>query len=206
MTSPTSVVILARRCGLAPPQWVHPDSPARFADFALATAEAEAEAEAEAASERVANWLSFDGLGATAWRWCILTPIASGRPLDLASLVRCLDHMTAAHVLAYAAIKECLPEARLAMTAGVTGIYELDRLVLDILLARSAGVDRFEMGPWLAGRRSAFNTATPPPRGRIGTVLRAGVGAAIAGERALPTAVSAVYASPYARTIDGVER
>ena len=199
MTSRTRVLILARRNGLAPPQWTHPDAPARFAALALTAAKTEAE------SERVAHWLSFDGLGATAWRWCILTPIASGRPLDIASLVRCLDHMTAAHVLAYAAIKECRPDARVGVTAGATGIYELDRLVLDILVARSDGVDRFEIGPWLTSRRSAFNAATPPPRGRVGTVVRAAAAAAIAGERALPTAVSAVYASTHIRPIDAVE-
>lgn len=199
MASPPSVLILAPRSGLAPPQWVHPDTPARFASLALAASKKEAEA------ERVPNWLSFEGLGATAWRWCILTPIASGRPLDVASLVRCLDHMTAAHVLAYAAIKECLPEARVGVTAGATGIYELDRLVLDVLVARSDGVGRFEMGPWLAARRAAFNAATPPPRGRIGTLVRGAAAAAIAGERALPTAVSAVYASTHVRPIDAVE-
>jgi hypothetical protein len=80
-------------------------------------------------------------------------------------------------------------------------LYEIDRLLTDVLLARHHGIDRPDLGTWLADRRSGYLAAMGPVP-PLERALRRFAGSVLPVDRALPTAVDAVYASPHELTLD----
>jgi beta-glucosidase/6-phospho-beta-glucosidase/beta-galactosidase len=116
-------------------------------------------------------------------------------------LVRTLDHMLAAHVMAYAAVHRHQPEATVSTNNHASSLYELDRLLLDVLLARNHGVERPELRPWLRRRRRAYYAALPPPS-PADAVLRRLTASIVPLDQALPRAVAATYDSPFGRSLD----
>ena len=174
--------------GVGWPGWVRPDAPERFAALAV-------EAAATAGPPPV-TWVTWRHANGTALRACLVDRPSPGRHrLDVAALIRTLDHLVAGHVLAAAAVRSVRPEDEVTCEVRALPVYEVGALLEDLLRAPSAGVERWQLGAWLAERRAAFNLAVPPPAGPLGRALRAWATAAIAAERALPRAVAAVYPS-----------
>lgn len=160
--------------------WVRPDAPERFAAHAAAAA--------ALAGPAPVRWVT--------WRHANLAAVSAvRRDHDVAALVRTLDHLLAGHVLAHEAMNDIRPDDEVICDIGPFPVYEFATLLSDVLRARSLGVARWDLGPWLTQRRADFDRAVPPPAGPIGRLLRVGTTALIAGERALPRAVTAVYAT-----------
>ncbi len=133
-------------------------------------------------------------------------------------------HMLEAHIRAYEAIHATQPGAMVTTNNWSTSIYELDRLFIDLLSARRAGVSREDVDSWIAQRRDEwYSTIGFPPKGRIQERLLRSLSAAQspAGKpmgragRLTRIAVSgngegtnrvldAVYSSPYEITLDMV--
>jgi hypothetical protein len=82
-------------------------------------------------------------------------------------------------------------------------VYELDRLLLDVVLARSRGVERHGLPEWLRSRRDEWYQAFPA-RGRAEALVRRVAAAVVPLEQALPRAVTAAWASPFTRCLDAV--
>jgi len=181
---------------LGPDFWVRQDSPERFVAWAGLVV--------EQLAMRCRRWITINEINGYAVQTYGLGALPPGRRAANGDVVRTLDHMLAAHVLAHAAIHRRQPSATVSTNNHASSLYELDRLLLDVLGARRRGVARADLRAWLAGRRSAYYAALPPP-GLPDTVLRRLTASVVPLDQALPRAVSAVYESPFDRALDVVK-
>jgi len=173
--------------------WLTPDAPERFAAWV--------DVVVERLSGGCSNWVTLNEINVYALQTYLTGEFPPGRRLSIRRVVRCLDNMLAAHVLAYDAVKRVQPNATVTTNNYCFSIYELDRLLLDVLLARSHGIERHDLGPWLAGRRTTYHASVRPPSA-IERFLRRRARSALPLDKALPRAAAAVYDSPHARTLD----
>ena len=74
-----------------------------------------------------------------------------------------LDHLLAAHVKGYDVIHRLQPDATVTTNNFSLSLYELDRMLIDILTARRQGVSRDDLGSWIALRRSEWYGSIAPP-------------------------------------------
>lgn len=123
-----------------------------------------------------------------------------------ASAMASIDHLLTAHVLAYDAIHEIQPEAVVATNNYSLSIYELDRMPLDLLVARREGIPEDGLGTWLAMRRRRHNDLVPNGPGKIYPVVEEAL-RKIASDNvdlasALPRARRAIYQSRHDCTLD----
>lgn len=176
--------------------WLRPDSPERFRRWV--------ELAIDRFSGRCRHWVTINEPNILAVQSYILGDFPPGRRLQVGEAVRAIDNMLAAHVLAYEAIHERQPQAVVSTNTFALSIYELDRLLLDVLLARSNGVSRDDLKPWLADRRRRFHdfVLPSPTLGERG--VRRWASSAMKLDQALPRTVSAVYDSPCERALDVV--
>ncbi|MDP8991716.1 MAG: family 1 glycosylhydrolase [Actinomycetota bacterium] len=175
--------------------WLQPDAPERFQRWV--------EIAVERFAGRASQWLTISAMNRQAIQSYLLGRWPPGRRLDVAATVRALDHMLAAHVLAYETLKARQPHGVVAASTSPLSVYELDRLVVDVLLSRSHGISRHELRPWLLDRRSRYEQGCPRPRA-VERLLRRRVAAAVPLERALARAVAAVHESPCEQALDVV--
>lgn len=176
--------------------WLRSDAPDRFASWV--------DTAIERFAGRCGHWITLNEINIYALQTYLLGVFPPGHRLDFASTVRALDHMLAAHVTAYGRIKARQPQAVVSTNNYTFSIYELDRMLVDVLLARSEGVARDDLGRWLSDRRAAYHAQALPWPGRIESVLRRRAAAKLPLDHAVPQAVAAVYDSPFDRTLDVV--
>lgn len=178
--------------------WLRPDSPERFCSWV--------ELAVEHFAGRAHQWVTVDQLNA-----CALFSYLSGRNppgswLDVRAAIRSIDHLLAAHVLAYETIKDRQPHGVVATGNRHLPVYELDRLLVDVLLGRGDGVGRHDLHGWLVDRRARYLAGPAGAAGgRTAKGLRRLAGAAVPLEQALARSVAAVYDSGCERAIDGLE-
>jgi beta-glucosidase/6-phospho-beta-glucosidase/beta-galactosidase len=176
--------------------WLRPDAPEQWLTWV------------ERAVDRLAplcrRWVTLNEINIYALQTWMTGMFPPGRRSDVAATVRTLDHMLAAHVMAYDAILARQPDAAVSTNNFSFSIYELDRLLVDVLLGRSHGVGRHDLPSWLVERRRAYHAAVAPrsPRERV---LRRICASAIPLDQALPRAVGTVYASPHDRCLSSVQ-
>jgi len=189
--------------------WQRGDSPERFAAWAALV------------SDRLGglceSWVTINEINVVALLSFLLGAFPPARRLDGRATVRTADHMLAAHVLAYEALKRGRAEASIGTNNCNFSVYELDRLLVDLLLVRSHGVGRDEAAAHLAERRAQWY-ATPAGRGvrradglatrtrpQLEELLRAFARRIIDPAAAFPRTLEAVYASPHERCLDAVQ-
>jgi beta-glucosidase/6-phospho-beta-glucosidase/beta-galactosidase len=180
---------------LGPDFWLRQEAPERFGHWAGAVA--------DRLGDRCRHWVTINepnALAALTWMTGAFPP---GRVGAVGDLVRALDHLLAAHVLAHEALHRRRPDAVVSVNNHASSVYELDRLLIDVLLARARGVDRHRLGEWLGRRRQDWYDAIPPA-GRLEAVIRAVARSAVPLEQALPRAVAAVWDGPRERPLDAV--
>ncbi len=175
--------------------WLRLDAPQRFATWA------------DAVGTRLGglcrHWITINEpnvLAALTWVTGALPP---GRLGGIGDMVRASDHLMTGHVLAYAALRRHRPDAVISVNNHASSVYELDRLLLDVLLARRRGMARDELRPWLHDRRGEWYAALPPPARRE-ALLRRLVASAIPLEQSLPRTVTAAWDGPHDRPLDVV--
>jgi beta-glucosidase len=173
--------------------WLRPDSPERYVEWV--------EAALERLAGRCRQWVTLNELNIYALQTWMTGDFPPGRRLDVAATVRTLDHMLTGHVLAYAAIKARQPQAIVSTNNFTFSIYELDRLLVDVLLGRSQGIDRHGMRDWLGARRAEYHRHVGPPS-PLERTLRRVTKSSVPLDMALPRAVAAVYASDHERCLD----
>jgi beta-glucosidase len=178
---------------LGPDFWLDLDSPTRFATWV------------GAAVDRLAggcrNWLTLNEINGYAVQAYVLGTLPPGRLLAHGDLVRALDHMLTAHVLAHATIHRRQPEAVVSTDNHASSLYELDRMLLDVLVARRAGVARADLREWLAGRREEQHRALGGT-GRADAPIQRLTRSILPLDQALPRAVAAVYDGPHEQPLD----
>jgi beta-glucosidase/6-phospho-beta-glucosidase/beta-galactosidase len=173
--------------------WLEGDAPDRFAEWAGAVV--------DRLGDKVSSWVTTNEPNIYALMSYWVGAFPPGRRFDTAATIRCLDNLMAAHVRAHAEVHARQPGAVVATNTFCFSAYEIDQLLLDVLFARSEGVGRDELGPWLEARRAAYDLAmgTGP---LIERAARRLVSTAVPLEQALPRTVAAVYASPEACSQD----
>ena len=180
---------------LGPDFWLRLDSPERFAAWA-ATA-------VDRLGGGCHRWLTLNEVNGYAVQAYVLGALPPGRYLAFGDLVRSLDHLLAAHVLSYAAIHRLQPDAVVSTDNHASSLYELDRMLLDVVLARASGVGRADLPEWLAVRRHAQHAALGV-RGPADALIRRVTASVLPLDQALPRAVAAVYDGPHDRPLDVV--
>ncbi len=187
--------------------WTRDDSPERFAGWAgLAV---------DRLGSIADSWVTLNEINIVALMSYFLGGFPPGRRLDAATTVRAADHLLTGHILAYAEIKRRWPAATVSTNNFNFSVYELDRLLIDLLCARADGVARTDLARWLAGRRAAWYQSTAvtggrggPPRTRrwprLEALLRR-LGERIDPVRSFERAIEAAYSSPHDRTLDVVQ-
>jgi beta-glucosidase/6-phospho-beta-glucosidase/beta-galactosidase len=183
----------------AHPRWLGPDfwldlrSADRFASWVAVAV--------ERLGDSCRHWLTINEINALAFQTYFTQALPPGRLGRTGDVVRALGHLLAGHVLAYREVHRRVRDAVVSTNNHVMSIYELDRLLIDILLARSHGVERASLRDWLADRRDAYHAALPPPS-RLELVMQRVAASILPLDQALPRAVSEVYAGAHERPLD----
>jgi len=73
-----------------------------------------------------------------------------------------LDNLLTAHVLAYRTIHRLQPDAQVTMNTSASTIYDHDRLLTDLLSARTLGVGATDLDEWLDERRTLHDETVRP--------------------------------------------
>jgi beta-glucosidase/6-phospho-beta-glucosidase/beta-galactosidase len=175
--------------------WLRPEAPERFAQWvALA---------ADRFSGRCGHWVTLNEPNVWSVQSYLTGAFPPGHLLNVGETVRSLDALLTAHVKAYEIIHARQSQAVVATNTFALSIYELDRMLVDILLARSRGVKRADLGAWLAERKAQFVSSLGPiSAGLAERALRRWAARAVPLDRAFPRTVDAVYDSPCERTLD----
>ncbi len=194
--------------------WLRPDAPDRFRSWV--------ELAVESLAPSVRYWVTINEINVLTLESWLLGTFPPGRFLAFNDIAIALDHLLAAHVKGYEVIHRARPDAVVTTNNSCVNLYEHDRLLTDVLLARSMGVDHADVANWLRERRRLHDSLIPapkpgdqllrrisaarspygaqprPPRARMG-------GGHEAPHSLVPSrAIDAVYASPYERTLDVV--
>ena len=193
--------------------WLSPASPERFAAWTKLAI--------DRLADRCRLWITFNEIGILAQLCYAFGMHPPGRRLAWTDVYKAIGHMLAAHVRSYELIHERRPDAVVHTNASTNSIYEHDRLLTDLLLARALGVPRDDLGAWTIERRAAWYDAIAPAKPIERFFRRTSAAAAPVGkapllsrlservrrgsedpEGALRPAVEAIYSSPHERTLD----
>jgi hypothetical protein len=181
------------------PEWLGADfwldlvAPDRFAEWVGVAV--------DALGGLCSDWITINEINVYAFQTYLNGLFPPGRRVDTSAMVRCLDHLLAAHVLAYAAIHDRQPSAVVATNTYSFSAYEADRLLIDLLLARRHEISRHELGGWLERRKASFHEAEAA-HGLPEMLMRKIAASVIALDAAFPRTVGAVYESLYPCTLD----
>lgn len=177
--------------------WLDSSAPERFLSW-IKTA-------VRALSDQCSRWVTVNELNVYAMESFLTGSFPPGRRGDIRSMVRAMDHLLTAHIGAYEIIHQIQPHALVGTNNFCFSVYELDRLLTDILLARSNGVSREDFHLWTEGRRFSYSNRvaamTPAPYRRRDQLVRSLVSRLRIEDRFVRS-VAAVYDSPYERCID----
>ena len=150
--------------------WLRPDAVARF--------EAWARVVVPALAPTVRHWVTLNEINVLALMTYLLGAFPPGRSAGVGDTAVALDSLLAAHVRAYDVIHAERPDAVVTTNNFCMSVYEYDRMLLDVLLSRSMGVERRDLDGWIDERRRGHYGMLPSPG--IGEALLRRAGAAVA--------------------------
>ena len=194
--------------------WLRPDAPDRYAAWV--------EVAVEALAPWVRRWVTINEINVLAIGTWLLGMFPPGRSLAFEDAAIATDHLVTAHVRGYEAIHRVRPDAVVTTNNSCLSAYAYDRMLTDVLLARSVGVERGGVDAWLADRARAHDALVPTTGIAERLIRRLGAGTAPYGRRRADTgagradglvhrrrpvprrAVDAVYDSPHERTLDAL--
>jgi beta-glucosidase len=183
--------------------WLSGDSPELFAGWV--------ELAAGRLASRCRNWVTLNEINVVGMGSYLLGMFPPGRRMAVADMTRAFDNLLTAHVRAYEVLHRLQPDATVTTNNTSVSVYELDRLLIDLLLARSAGVDRHDVGPYLDERRSSWYGALDAPDPVERALRRLAPRLTSPRDRNpgqlgdnFARVLAAVWASPHARTLDVV--
>jgi beta-glucosidase/6-phospho-beta-glucosidase/beta-galactosidase len=198
--------------------WLRPDAAARFRLWA--------ELAVDALAPLVRYWVTINEINVLALGSWLLGDFPPGRLLAFGDVAMAVDNLLAAHVAGYEVIHRARPDAVVTTNNSCLSLYEYDRMLTDLLLAPSMGIDRDDLGEWLVERRRQHDAALPPGNpaeyvlrkvgaaqcpytagsgagGSVGRSVGRLAGRSVGRLPVRPTrAVRAVYDSPHPRTLD----
>jgi beta-glucosidase len=134
--------------------WLRPGSPDRFARHV-----------ARVLPTLVAHcrhWVTINEPNIVSLQGWISGACPPGRKNAFADAYCVLDNLLCAHVLASDAIVALQPAAEVTCNTSSSSLYESDRLLTDLLLLRSAGIDPSDVDRYVDERRALHDAALPP--------------------------------------------
>jgi beta-glucosidase len=194
--------------------WLRPDSPHRFAAYVSEIVPALNKRLLARGHEPVRIWITSTEINVLALQTYMAGYFPGApRPLHvrLRATARALDHLLAAHVRAYDAIHDVYeaerwPAPQVSQNGFLFAIYELDRGLTDLLLARERGIGREEIPAYAAARKAqwvaALDRAFGPERDPLERFM--GLLARLVAPPRLHAALDALYASPRPRKLDAL--
>ena len=178
--------------------WTLPEAPQRFVEwvrFAVATF-----------GVHCTNWITTNELNIYSVNSFLTGIFPPGWRGNFTATMASIDHLLTGHVLAYSVIHELQPDAVVATNNYSLSIYELDRMPLDLLVARKQGIEKNDLGTWLAMRRRRHYDLVPKGPGQIYPTIEQGLrqwaSSKVNLDAALPRARAAIYDSDYLCTLD----
>ncbi|MCL4421710.1 MAG: family 1 glycosylhydrolase [Actinobacteria bacterium] len=178
--------------------WLRPDSPLRFSGWV------------DLIVGRIADlcdsWVTINEINALAMGSYLFGIFPPGRLGCIGEMAAAMEHMVTAHVKAYEVVHGHQSHATVGTNTACVSVFELDRVINELLTARSQGVDREGLGAWLSERRRRWYDRLPAP-GKAESLIRSAVEAVFHRRLGSPTspAVEAVYSSSYDLTLDVVQ-
>lgn len=168
--------------------WLTPGSPDRFAAHVARIV--------PRLADHCRHWITVNEPNILALMGWVAGATPPGRRGALSDAWAVVDNLLAAHVLARRVIRSVQPDALVCTNTSASTLYDYDRLLVDLLVARSHGVERRELDAWVGQRRALHNGVAAPP-GEWGAIVGGGAGAAGSAvvERILRSLSSMV--SPY---------
>jgi beta-glucosidase/6-phospho-beta-glucosidase/beta-galactosidase len=189
--------------------WLRPDAARRFRDWAEVTV--------DTLGSSVRHWITINEINILAIGSWLLGMFPPGRPLAFGDAAVAVDNLLAAHVAGYEVIHRERPDAIVTTNNSCLSVYELDRMLTDLVLARGAGIEPTDLDEWVGDRRRRHDATFPAsgtaerafrtfaaawsPYGAPGAV-GAGRVRAQRSSRLPRRAVDALYESPHQRTLD----
>ncbi len=178
--------------------WTLPESPEEFTHwvrFAVSTF-----------GEQCSNWITTNELNIYSVNSFLTGIFPPGWRGKFTATMASIDHLLTGHILAYDLIHELQPHGVVATNNYSLSIYELDRMPLDLLVARKMGIGESELGRWLEMRRRNHYDLISKGPGQVYPVIEDGLrrwaSAKVDLSTALPRARAAIYASAHECTLD----
>jgi beta-glucosidase len=175
--------------------WLTDDAPLRFAEWVVLAV--------TRLAPHCRTWITINEINALMLGSYLLGIFPPGRRFAFADMAAAADHLLAAHVKAYDVIKRLQSDATVTTNNVSISLYELDRILVDVLAARRLGVVRGDTGAWTAERRAEWYGRLDPA-GPLERVLRRGMQAGWERTDGFSAALDAVWDSPHALTLDVV--
>jgi beta-glucosidase len=188
--------------------WLRPDAPDRYRRWV--------EVVVGTLAPSVRRWVTVNEINVLAVGSWMLGMFPPARILAFDDTSIAIDNLITAHVLGYEAIHRVREDAVVTTNNSCFSVYPFDRMLTDLLLARSAGVEPGEIDTWI-GERGAQHDSLLPANGvrerlvRRFTAARAPYGPAAirdggpgpgARSRSPRRALDAVYGSSHECTLD----
>ncbi|MGB7051383.1 MAG: family 1 glycosylhydrolase [Acidimicrobiales bacterium] len=181
--------------------WLRPDAAERFRAWV--------EIVVDSLGDGVRHWVTINEINVLAlgsWVLGMFPPGGWGAVHDMQMAV---DSLLTAHVRAYEAIHSAQPDATVTTNNTCLSLYECDRLLIDLLMCRSCGIERREVDDWIDERRARHDSLLPAGTARERMARRFSAWRSAYGRSWRPGAVprrvlDAVYDSPYERTLDAL--
>ena len=178
--------------------WLKPDSPQRFGEWVSNVV--------GYLGEECRHWVTLNEFNILALHSWMLGSFPPGKRGDPASSARALDNMLCAHIRAYEIIHREQRDAMVATNNYALSIYELDRMPLDILVARDRGIEHHALPAWLAERRvehyGRVAVATSLIYKNLENVMRKLTPRLFPADSMFANATNAVYESDLDRFVD----
>ncbi|HVC71954.1 MAG TPA: family 1 glycosylhydrolase [Acidimicrobiales bacterium] len=176
--------------------WLSGDSASLFAGWV--------ELVARALSSRCRNWVTLNEINVVGLGSYLLGMFPPGRLAAVPDMTRAFDNLLAAHVRAYDVLHRLQPEAMVTTNNTSVSVYELDRLLIDLLLSRRAGVGRGDMDAYIAERRVCWYGAIGPADPVEHVLRRLGRRVADRPEENFCNSLEAIRTSTHDSTLDVV--
>jgi len=135
--------------------WLTPGSPDRFGEHVARVV--------PRLARHCRRWVTVNEPNILALMGWIAGATPPGRRGAVSDAWAVVDNLLVAHVLAYRAIHAVQPEAEVTVNTSASTLYDYDRVLVDLLVARSLGVARGDLDSWMDERRARHLERLPSP-------------------------------------------
>ncbi len=186
---------------LGPDFWLDDDSPRQFASWV--------EAIVPHIAPWCSRWTTINEINAYAIGTYLIGYFPPGHRLRRRMAVRAMANMLAAHVLAYDIIHRHRPDAQVGTSTYAFWAYDVDRLLVDLLLTREQEVSRSDLDEWIHHRRVSYHHEVTRGLPALQRLFEVGVNNALATylpqASAFSAALDAVSEAMTDRSLDVVQ-